>query len=382
LNNRGRPARVCLITSSHPVTYSRFLDREACSLARHGYQVTLVGIGPDSEAGERHGVRLVPVKASSGVRKLAALRRIARIARCGRFDVCHCLDPWTLAIGLAIRRARADTRLVYESSEWFPRMLADREDLPVPVRHLGRLAMTWLEHSACRQADAIIETNATRSHRFLVRGCEPVLVPNYPPLELLPELTAERKPWIAYTGLASRHRGFEQLLAALAIVVARFPEVQLRVIGTFDPRDDIEHRSRRFIEASGISKNVALLGTRSYPEMFRALQPCLAGVILLQPGRGNDYTGQPNKLFEFMGAGLGVVASDFPEMARIVQATGCGWLVDPTKPSAIAQALTEALARPGACASKGLAGREAVLKYYNWRVAERALLETYGKLLT
>jgi glycosyltransferase involved in cell wall biosynthesis len=370
------------MTSSHPVTYSRFLDREACSLARHGYQVTLVGIGPDSEAGESRGVRLIPVRALTGGRKLAALRGIAGIARRGRFDIYHCLDPWTLAIGLAIRRARADARLVYESSEWFPRMLVDREDLPGPVRHLGWLAVTWLEHSACRRADAVIETNATRSHRFLARGCKPVLVPNYPPPELLPEPAAERKPWIAYTGLVSRHRGFEQLLAALAVVVTHFPLVQLRVIGAFDPRDDIEHRARRFMEAKGISKNVALLGTLAYPEMFRALQPCLAGVVLLQPGRGNDYTGQPNKLFEFMGAGLGVVASDFPEMARVVHATGCGWLVDPTKPSAIAQALTEALARPGSCAGRGLAGREAVLKYYNWRVAERALLEAYGKLLT
>jgi glycosyltransferase involved in cell wall biosynthesis len=216
--------------------------------------------------------------------------------------------------------------------------------------------------------------------RFKKQGCTPVLVPNYPPLDMLAEPMAERKQWFAWTGLVSRPRGFDRLLEALVPVASRFPEVRLRVIGEFDPRDDIEARSRKFIQAHGIETNVEFLGSLSYTAMFDALRPCLSGLILFQPERGNDYTGQPNKLFEFMGSGLAVIASDFPEIGPVVREAGSGWLVDPRSPDAIAAALTSALTDPNGCRDKGEAGRRAVVKRYHWGIAERALLDLYARL--
>jgi glycosyltransferase involved in cell wall biosynthesis len=245
---------------------------------------------------------------------------------------------------------------------------------------LGWLAVTRFESAACRDADAIIETNATRATRFTRRGCTPVLVPNYPPLEMLPEPSPERKSWLALTGLVSRPRGFDRLLQALVPVVRRFPEVKLRVMGGFDPRDDIETWAREFIHTQGIEANVEFLGSLPYRAMFDALRPCLAGLILFQPERGNDYTGQPNKLFEFMGSGLAVIASDFPEIGPVVREAGSGWLVDPRSPEAISAALTSALADPDGCRARGEAGRRAEVERYHWGIAERALLDLYAKL--
>jgi hypothetical protein len=197
---------------------------------------------------------------------------------------------------------------------------------------------------------------------------------------MLPEPLAERRPWFVWTGLVSRPRGFDRLLEALVPVARRFPETRLRVIGEFDPRDDIEARSRRFVQVQGIETNVQFLGSLSYPAMFDALRPCLAGLILFQPERGNDYTGQPNKLFEFMGSGLAVIASDFPEIGPVVREAGSGWLVDPRSPDAIAAALNSALSEPDSCRARGEAGRRAVLSRYHWGIAERALLDLYAGL--
>ena len=368
------------MTSSHPVTYSRFLDREATSLARAGYVVSLIGLAERTYEAAIQGIRVIGVAAGTKSRKLATLRRIARSARSEQADVYQCLDPWTLAIGLSIKRGRAGAKVIYESSEWFPRMLLDRDDLPGIVRRASWFAVTRLERDACRSADEILETNHTRSQRFLKRGRQPVLVPNYPPLDLIPEPANERRPWIAYTGLISRHRGFEQLLAAIAQLTGRYPDMQLRVMGRFDPRDDIERRARNFTEQHNLARNVTFLGELPYREMFQELRNCLAGVILLQPQRGNDYTGQPNKLFEFMGAGLALVASDFPEMSPVIREVACGWLVDPTRPERIAAALGAALADPSTCVKKGLDGRAAVLGRYNWSSAEKSLLGVYARI--
>jgi len=377
LSQPGQPLRVCLSTTSHPARYSRFFDREAVSLARAGYDVRLVGLGDEDETRSESGVRLV-IKARRPKPEL--INAVARAAREESCDIYQCLDPWTLRAGLALKRRRTEIRVVYESSEWFPRMRLDRKDQSLAVRWLGWLAVTRLETRACRDADAVIETNLTRAERFKKQGCVPVLVPNYPPLDLLPEPAAERKPWFAWTGLVSRPRGFHKLLEALVPVVQRFPDVRLRVIGEFDPRDDIETWSREFIRSQGIQSNVEFLGSLAYRDMFDAIRPCLAGLILFQPERGNDYTGQPNKLFEFMGSGLAVIASDFPEIGPVVRDADSGWLVEPKKPESIAAAMVEALSDPGLCRTKGTAGRRAVLARYHWGIAEKALLDLYAGL--
>jgi hypothetical protein len=116
--------------------------------------------------------------------------------------------------------------------------------------------------------------------------------------------------------------------------------------------------------------------------MFARLRECSIGLILLQPGRGNDFTGLPNKLFEFMGSGLAVIASDFPEMGRVIRQEKCGWLVDPTEPKAIAEAMVSALADSAECRSRAASGRRAVLDRYHWEIAEQALLAAYRRLET
>jgi glycosyltransferase involved in cell wall biosynthesis len=377
LSRSGQPLRVCLSTTSHPARYSRFLDREAVSLARAGYDVRIVGLGDGDEARFESGVRLV----TRALRPKPEL--IRAIARAAAEESCHiyqCLDPWTLRAGLALKRRRPIIRVVYESSEWFPRMRLDRKDQSLLVRCLGWLAVSRLESRACRDADAIIETNLTRAARFQKHGCTPVLVPNYPPLDLLPEPAAEKKPWFAWTGLISRPRGFKQLLEALVPVARRFPEVKLQVVGGFDPRDDIEPWARDYIRTERIESNVEFLGSLPYAAMFEALRSCIAGLILFQPERGNDYTGQPNKLFEFMGSGLAVIASDFPEIGPVVRRAGSGWLVDPKNPESIGTAMVEALSDIGLCRNRGEAGRKAVLARYHWGIAEKALLDLYAGL--
>ncbi len=317
---------------------------------------------------------------ATGLAKLGLLWQTHRHLARANCDVIQCLDPWTLAVGLAHRHVSPRLRLVYESSEWFPQMFLDRQDLPVPVRRLLWLLVTGLERAACRLADAIVETNDTRAQRFRRQGRRPVLVPNYPPAELLPESGTERRPWIAYTGLVSPHRGFNVLVRALRLVVEKHPDARLQVMGRFEPRRGEERQVRQLIADCRLDQHIDFLGSMPYAEMFSSIGSCLAGVILLQPERGNDYTGLPNKLFEFMGAGLGIVASDFPELGRVVRETGCGWLVDPTRPEAVAQILDDALGNPEETMRRGRLGRDAVRERYNWQVAEAALLRTYKEI--
>lgn len=380
-NARNSP-RVCMFTSSHSVDYSRFWDREVQTLKRGGYRVTLIGLGKGFHITTIERIKIISVPESWGWNKFTLVKKIAVLALKERADIYHCLDPWCLAIGLRLKIRHPQIRVVYESSEWFPQTYRDRKDFPVFLRWLAWFVVTGLEYNATRKIDAIIETNQTRAQRFVRRGLMPVQVPNYPPIEIIGVPHKERIPAFVYTGLICRERGFHHLVKALAIVTkAGFPGAKLFVRGEFDWRDDIEMWVRSFIEREKLEKNVVFLArTASYSAVFDIIKPCLAGMILFQPGRGNDWTNQPNKLFEFMGCGVAVIASEFPEIARIVRETNCGWLVDPTQPATIAEVMLTVLDNPTEAIQRGLAGRRAVQLRYNWHTAEEALLDLYRTL--
>lgn len=377
--NQRRTKKICMMTVSHPVKYSRFWDREARSLHQGGYQVTLIGLGNEFKIEFIDGIKTIAVPERKRWHKFALVKEIAQLAFQEHADVYQCLDPWCLAIGLWLKRFSRPIHIVYESSEWFPQTYLDRRDFPLVLRWLSWSLVSYLEYTACCRAEAIIETNYARAHRFSRRGRIPIQVPNYPPVELIGAPEQNRNPWFVYTGLICRPRGFHQLLKALALVVKQgFYQVKLIVRGEFDRRDDIERWAKGFINRNGLAENVVFVSSLpSYAEVFNIIKPCLAGLILLQPERGNDWTNQPNKLFEFMGCGLSVIASNFPEIARIVNETKCGWLVDPTQPEAIARAMVEVLENPAESIRRGFAGRKAVETKYNWQIAEDSLLNTY-----
>jgi glycosyltransferase involved in cell wall biosynthesis len=81
-----------------------------------------------------------------------------------------------------------------------------------------------------------------------------------------------------------------------------------------------------------------------------------------------------------MAAGLPVIASDFPLWRKIVTESGCGLLVDPRNPQAIAEAMNYILSHPDEAAAMGQRGRTAVEGRYNWETEFPKLQRLYGEL--
>jgi glycosyltransferase involved in cell wall biosynthesis len=102
----------------------------------------------------------------------------------------------------------------------------------------------------------------------------------------------------------------------------------------------------------------------SHQAALAIVAACHVGVV---PHLANQWanTTIPNKLFDYMAAGLPVVVSSAPPLARIVSATGCGLVFEDRNPASLAAAL-EALFEPERRANLGAAGRLAVQKRYHW----------------
>jgi glycosyltransferase involved in cell wall biosynthesis len=126
-------------------------------------------------------------------------------------------------------------------------------------------------------------------------------------------------------------------------------------------------------------KQIDYRGVISRPAVAELMGQSRAGVVtfLATPSHRNSL---PNKLFEYMSAGLPVVASDFPPWREIVAATGSGLCVDPSNPAAIAEAIDRLTADADIGAECGRNGARAVAGEFNWSTQAGKLVHLYQQL--
>jgi len=103
------------------------------------------------------------------------------------------------------------------------------------------------------------------------------------------------------------------------------------------------------------------------------------GFYLLEPDNYNNASALPNKLFDFIAAGLAVCVGPSPEMARLVREHGCG-VVAPTFAPAKVSAMLNALSPTDICAMKqgSLRARETL----NAQVEMDKIVKSYARLLS
>ena len=125
---------------------------------------------------------------------------------------------------------------------------------------------------------------------------------------------------------------------------------------------------------------IKFIGRITRKEVNELYGKARAGIVIYQPAE-NHYEAQPVKMFEFMAAGLPVIASNFPYWRKIVEDAKCGICVDPMNPSEVRKACIELLNNPQEGQRMGKAGRTAVLDRYSWNSEEKKLLELYHQWL-
>ncbi len=364
--------RIAHVTTVHPRYDIRIFRKECVSLAAAGYETYLVvGDGLGDEL--RNGVHIVDIGvAPSG--RLARMREQPRKAlqMLRRLDpaVIHFHDPELLRIG--VRLAREGRKVVYDAHEDVPRQILTKQWIPAPLRR----PLAWLfehyENSLVRRLSAVVTATPHITRRFAEVQPRSLSVCNFP---LLEELSAAvdggpRESAVCYVGGITRTRGIRELVNALALV----PEVRLILCGRFeDAALEAELRAH-----SGWSQ-VEYLGQVGRAEVRDVMARSRAGMVTLLP-MPSYMDALPIKMFEYMSAGLPVIASDFPLWREIVVEHRCGLCVDPADRQAVAEAIRSLLGSAEAAERMGAAGRAAVDRQFNWPHEEQRLLEFYRTL--
>jgi len=359
--------------TTHRAGDPRIFYKECRTLVNAGHEVVFIVPHDRDEVIDSVQIRAVPRPRNGRERLTTTVRDVYRRAMAeGPRAICHLHDSDLLPAGLALKRR--GRRVVYDAHEDTPKQMRYQHWLPRPVRPVAALVASMLERVGGRVFDGIIAAEPQNASRF--PATKTALVQNFPIVDELIDPAAvpysERESIVLYVGAITRVRGVDEMIRAVQSLPDRLAP-KLVLGGPFHPpslEDDVREQAR-----------VECLGYLRRKEVAMWLGRARVGLVVLHPTR-KYVESYPTKLFEYMAAGVPVVASNFPVWRQIVAEAGCGLTVDPFDAGALADAIGWILAHPAEAQAMGERGRAAVLDRFDWSTEARRLVEFYDRLVS
>ncbi|MFS4415428.1 glycosyltransferase family 4 protein [Maribacter sp. 2307ULW6-5] len=362
---------VCHLTTVHKRSDTRIFIKQCTALAVWGYNVHLVvadGLGNE----EKEGVKIHDIGRPNGKlqRMLLFSSKIFKKAIKIDADIFHFHDPELMFVGgKLIGRGK---RVVYDVHEDLPRQIFTKPYLPKFAMRLVSVMIEKLENKMAKKYDVIITATPHIRNRFLTLNKKTYVVHNYPLLSEYESITSrweEKEQAICYIGGIYEVRGIYENIEALGS-----SGLKMILAGVFQPKEFQEK-----CEKSKGWKYVEFAGFVNREEMASILARSKAGMVTLHP-TVNYVDSLPVKMFEYMAAGIPVIASNFKLWRTIVEGSECGICVDPVNTAEIAKAIKSILSNDSMAQQMGENGKKAVLERYNWEIEKKTLFKVYGGL--
>lgn len=357
--------------------------RQLRALQDMGASVEVLTLGPAQESGfAAHGlqegplfnVQVLDLPSGRGPAYFWRFDRLAgKTTKDRRAKVFFASDLFALA-PMARAAKRNQARLVFDSRELYPHLDS----------FVGRpwVRMFWsaVERRYIKHTDLVFTVNRSIATRMVAaHGIEtPVVLHNVTPRQevrrtnkLREELGISPDTRIAlYQGGIRPGRGLPGLIeAARTIEKAAFV-----IIGSGELSETLS------IQARGLT-NVFFLPHISPDKLLSYTASADLGVHLLEPTCLNHELALPNKIFEYLMAGLPVVASNLPEIRRVVVDFDVGIAVDPNDSETVVAAIRRALYDEEDRTSRQK-NIPKVFEHYNWENDKKRFQDAISALLS
>ena len=370
----GPPRHVVHLTSAHPRYDIRIYRKQCRSLVKAGFRVSLVVADGKGDEITEDGIAILDVGRMEGRvnRIFRTTRRVFEKARDLDADLYQLHDPELLPAGMKLRRLKKT--VIFDSHEDVPKQMLGKPYLnPLALWIIAKVFALY-ESWVVRRLSAVIGATPAITQKFQSMAPRAENVNNFPELgELENQLPwTDKKDEVCYVGGIAEIRGILPLVDALSRTRTG---ARLNLVGEFSEAD-----TQAKAHALDGWRKANALGFLDRASVRDVMARSVAGVVTFAP-LPNHVDAQPNKMFEYMSAGIPVIASDFPLWREIIIGSDCGLCVDPTDPEGIASAI-DVLVRDKALAERlGRNGKRAVEDVFNWAREEPKLVALYEELL-
>jgi len=329
--------RVAVLVSND-LTYDQRVSKICDSLQHKKWEVQLVGVlKTESTSIQRtYSTNRLRVFFSKGPLFYFMLNvRMFFYLLFHKTEIIWANDLDVLWSAVLIKKLRG-AKIIYDSHEYFTEAegLTGRERI--------KALWTRIEERCIPHVDLFITVNESIAEIYREKYNREVLVQRNMPILVEDESEREElfevKTVVLQGAYIDPDRGGMELVEAFQYLEG----IQLLIVGA---GRDLENIKRRIVELQ-LEEKVKVLPRMSYLELKQLTQRVHLGVSLDKPLHLNYTLSLPNKLFDYIHAGVPVLVSNLVEPARIVNEYQVGEVVEEVTPKVIAEGIQKVLNSP------------------------------------
>jgi glycosyltransferase involved in cell wall biosynthesis len=362
------------ITTAHQRYDSRIFFKECCSLAKY-FKVTLV-VSDNYPNEVLNNVSIISIGQNIKYKKFNRIFAIFKIIKkffLKKNIIFHFHDPELLVLSFFFKFN--SNKIIFDFHEDVISQFDVRHYLNKFQKKILKQFYFFYEFIFLRFIDFYIAATPFIAQIYQKKSKKNnvININNYPQQNLFCQVKKKKTKQnkLVYVGVITSERGIYEVINSLEFSKAK-PEIY--IIGKcYDDNFFYKLKQLKYFHKA------KFLGWKKSDEIFDLIQDCAAGLVNLLP-RDNYYESQPTKLYEYMMAGLPIIASNFESWICRYQKYNCCLFVDPLDLLDISNKIDQICLDSNLQKFLSQNAIKASKSIFNWNNEEKKLIELYKVL--